>query len=131
MRWISYVAVLLIVAGLTVGATLLWVQLDKVSGRSVPLTAGMAGEWTTVTKRFDTRIQHRFPTGSSESDLGTTLSQQGFDQVGWGGVTGAEHQAVRREDNLVCKVAARVYWRANASRRLTSIRGTYNAEGCL
>ncbi len=131
MRGAVRIVVILLVVGLSVGSTLLWLQLEKLSPRSVPLTVGMTGDWTTVTKRFDARVRQRFPIGSSESDMGNALSQQGFSQVDWGGATGTEHEAVRREDNFVCRVAARIHWRATADGRLTSVRGSYNEEGCL
>jgi len=131
MRWPFRAVTILVIVGLSVGSTLLWSELAKGVPSPVPLTSGMTGDWTTITKRFDTRVQHRFPIGSSEFDMGRVLSEQGFSQADWGGATGTEHEAVRREDSFVCKVAARIRWRASADGRLTSIRGSYGEEGCL
>jgi hypothetical protein len=84
-----------------------------------------------MSRQFNERVQRNFPIGSSELAMGEEFSNEGFTQMDWGGATGKEHEAVRREDTLVCLQAARIYWRATGEGRLVSIRGTYGEEGCL
>jgi hypothetical protein len=113
-------------------AGLLVVALGEAQARPAsPLTAGLRGPWTDTTKEFDVRVRRQFPVGTSEDVLSQALTRQGFRQEDWGGVTGTEHEAVRREDNIACNIAARIFWRADKDRRIQSIRGTYREEGCL
>jgi hypothetical protein len=97
-----------------------------------PLTAGLGGgPWSEITARFDARLHKRFPAGTTESALTSELAHEGFRQTDWGGATGTEHQAERREDTFACNIAARVFWRADAAGRVQSLRGEYREAGCL
>lgn len=93
-----------------------------------PLTAGLRGPWTEVSTTFDARVRRQFPVGTSEAALSQALSRQGFRRVN---ASGPEQEAVRREDNFACNIAARVFWTAGPDRRIHSIRGEYRQEGCL
>jgi hypothetical protein len=95
-----------------------------------PLTAGLSGKWAAISEEFDRRVIARFPVGSSEREMVAELQHQGCVQEASNPATAQEHEAVRREDNWVCRQAARIYWRADDD-RLTAIRGRYREEGCL
>ena len=99
----------------------------------VPLTTKLDGNWDTMSSEFDTRVRARFPTGSSEVEMARELQREGFTRNDWFYVLpqGAEAKATRREDRVVCRQAAYIYWRANPQGRVTSIRGVYRVEGCL
>lgn len=100
---------------------------------SVPLTAGLDGGWDTINSDFDTRVRVRFPIGSSEVEMARELQREGFIRSDWSFAIadGAEAKATRREDRVICRQAAYIYWRATPQGRLTSIRGVYRVEGCL
>lgn len=59
------------------------------------------------------------------------LRKQGFSRDDWASDLNLEHDAVRREDNLVCNEAARIYWRADSEGHIMAIRGLFREEGCL
>ena len=118
-------------ATVSVFATLVWSSLQQYEHPPVPLTKGLNGEWTTISNVFDERVRHSFPIGTPEQTLAKALAAQGFRQADWGGQTGVEHEAVRREDNVVCRVTARVYWRSDGAGRLQEVHGAYREEVCL
>ena len=97
----------------------------------VPLTSNLYGRWDVISAEFNRRVEDRFPLGSLESAMAAELQNEGFSSQDWTSSTDAEHEAVRREDDRVCNVAARIYWRADNGGRLTSIMGIYREEGCL
>jgi hypothetical protein len=131
LRWSLYLATLVLAVAISVFATLVWSWSKQFDRPPVPLTAGLTGSWSALTTEFNTRVQHRFPIGLPEAELGRELSKQGFSQADWGGTTGSEHEAIRREDNIACRLAARIYWHAGDDGRIKSIRGEYGEEGCL
>jgi len=99
---------------------------------AAPLTSGLgSGTWEVVSERFDSRVKRAFPIGSSEDQMIQELRRQGFSLTDEGEASGQENEAVRREDNWVCNIGARVYWRADAGGELIAIRGAYREEGCL
>lgn len=117
-------AAALLLAGLVV--------VGPLSGISTPLTWNLGGgTWTVLTERFTARLQQAFPVGSSERQTMIELERQGFSVLPAAAADANERQAVRREDNLVCNIVARVYWRTDAGGRLVAIRGVYREEGCL
>jgi hypothetical protein len=61
----------------------------------------------------------------------TELQRQGFSLQPIATVDTDEREAVRQEDNFVCNIAARVYWRTSADGKIVSVRGVYREEGCL
>ncbi len=131
LRFLITVFALGATATVSVFATLLWSSYRQYEHPPVPLTRGLNGEWTTISKVFDERVRRSFPVGTPEKTLAKSLVAQGFRQADWGGQTGVEHEAVRREDSLVCNVAARVYWRSDGAGRLQEVHGTYGEVGCL
>jgi hypothetical protein len=90
----------------------------------VPLTVGLNGPWQAVSDEFDRRTKERFPIGTPVEQMGAELDRQGFVRKDWGTSLDEEHQAVRREDNFVCAVAAHVYWRADQAAGRPSRPGT-------
>jgi hypothetical protein len=100
---------------------------------NVPLTTRLGGSWDAMSSEFDSRVRTRFPIGSTESDMARELRREGFIRDDWSFVIGqgAEAKATRREDRVVCRQAAYIFWRADHEGRLTSIRGVYRVEGCL
>ncbi len=131
LRWLGALLALAAVATVAVIATLFWVWLAQYDRAPVPLTNGLKGDRAVMSKAFDDRVRITFPIGTSEQRLTRVLKAQGFHQVDWGGQTGAEHEAVRREDGVACNIGARIYWRSDQSGRLREIRGHYGEEGCL
>lgn len=100
--------------------------------KSVPLTSNLgSGKWTIISERFNERVKLTFPVGSSEKRMLEELQRQGFSLVARDATMGQEKEAVRREDDWVCNIAARVYWSAEENGRLVTIRGIYREEGCL
>lgn len=99
----------------------------------VPLTTSLGGNWEAINREFDTRVRARFPIGSTEYDMARELQREGFTRGDWSFVVaqGTEAIATRREDRVVCRQAAYIYWRATPQGRLTSIRGVYRVERCL
>lgn len=99
----------------------------------VPLTTKLDGSWEMINREFDARVRTRFPVGSTEVDMTRELQREGFTRDDWSFVIGqgAEAKATRREDRVMCRQAAYIYWRANPQGRLTSIRGSYRVERCL
>ncbi len=59
------------------------------------------------------------------------LRREGFARMDWESSVELEHKAGRDESDLICNKSAYVYWRADAERRLTAIRGDYPFGGCL
>jgi hypothetical protein len=120
------------VAAIAPTSAIIWVVAEKDKKPDAPLTAELKGAtWAEESAAFERRLRIRFPTGSGEQLMSRELRRQGFKQVDWGGATGVEHEAERREDDFVCNRAAYVFWRADASGQLTSVRGEYREEGCL
>lgn len=132
MRWVLGIcsAVLITAIISIVGTVVFFIGQPR---PSVPLTTRLDGSWETMNSEFDARVRARFPIGSTEHDMARELRGEGFIRDDWSFVItqGAEAKATRREDRVVCRQAAYIYWRANPQGRLTSIRGVYRVEGCL
>ncbi|MCW0181887.1 MAG: hypothetical protein OJI70_08950 [Zavarzinia sp.] len=95
------------------------------------LTAGLRGNWNDSSAQFDRRVKAAFSVGMPVERMFIELQRQEFTRADWSNSIEDEHDAVRREDNLFCKIAAHVYWRADDEHRLTAVRGTYHEVGCL
>ncbi len=128
-RWTVGLVACVAVASISSCTTWLWMATH--SQPTVPLTAGLLGEWGAISTKFDSRIKAIFPVGSSEAEMGAKLQKQGFNRQDWQSSVEQEHTAMRREDRFPCNQAAYVYWHADAEGRLTSIKGAYREEGCL
>jgi hypothetical protein len=105
-------------------ATLAWGGVDGPSS----LTAGLPREFRTASETFNAKVQKRFPPGATETSVIAELSRQGF-KAGEG--RGNEKEMFRRRFSLICNLAFRVYWTADAAGRVSAIRGVYREEGCL
>lgn len=109
-----------------------FVVREQLIAMSAPLTWNLGGgTWTVLTERFTARLERAFPAGSSEQKMLAELQRQGFSPLPTSTTDAHEREAVRREDNFVCNIAARVYWLTDASGRIIAIRGVYREEGCL
>lgn len=131
-RWVFGIgSAVLITAFVSVFGTMALFTAQPMPG--VPLTAGLDGSWDTMNSEFDNRVQTRFPMGSSEDEMARELQREGFIRDDWSYfiAPGAEAKAMRREDRIICRQAAYVYWRADPYGRLMSIRGAYRVEGCI
>ena len=131
MHWTLRLLTGAVIAGISAFGTAIWLAFHQYDKPAIPLTAGLGGEWTAVTQEFDRRVKTRFPLASLEASMSADLRGQGFSREDWECSAAQEHEAVRREDNLVCRKAAWVYWNADSEGRLTAIRGAYRPEGCL
>lgn len=132
MRWaLGILCVALVTAIISVVGTVAFVIGQP--RPDVPLTANLGADWDTMNNEFNARVRTRFPIGSPEVEMARELQREGFIRRDWSYVIaqGAEAEAMRREDRVVCRQAAYIYWRADRFRRLTSIRGVYRVEGCL
>lgn len=131
-KWSLIVLGAILVSFISVAATLTH-EFFQPKFKPTPLTADMHGKWDEVDKEFDARVRSKFPLGSSEATMIMQLRKADFVRQDWNYqvATGQEAEAVRREDNVVCNQAAYVYWRADNSGKLTSVRGSYRMEGCL
>jgi hypothetical protein len=92
------------------------------------LTKGLPSNWDAASAQFDARLRARFPVGTPVWDLATGLEAEGF-QPSWSEVNG-EYGAKRDESDLVCRIAARAYWRVGPDGGISAIRGLYREEGC-
>ncbi len=132
MRWVLGVvsAILFTAIISSVGTAVFFIWQPR---PDVPLTTKLGGNWEAINREFDSRVRARFPVGSAEVEMARELQREGFTRDDWSFVVaqGAEAKATRREDRIVCRQAANVYWRANPQGRLTSIRGVYRVERCL
>jgi hypothetical protein len=131
LRWVVRLCCAAAIAATSIFGTLVWVGLHQLDKPPVALTAGLTGTWDRVTLDFDNRVKAAFPIGTSVKAMGAELQREGFSRADWESLSEQEHEAVRREDNFVCKQAARIHWRASGEGRLTAIRGLYHEEGCL
>ncbi len=131
MRWTLRLFAGAAITGASACGTAVWIALHQYDKPTVPLTAGLNGEWTAIAQEFDERVKTRFPLDSSEASMSADLRGQSFSREDWECSAAQEHEAVRREDNLVCRQAARIYWNADSEGHLTEIRGVYRPEGCL
>ncbi len=132
MRWVLGICcAVVLTAIISVSATVIFFIGQP--RPDVPLTASLDGNLDTINSEFDTRVRARFPIGSSEYDMARELQREGFIRDDWSFVVAqrAEAKATRREDRVVCRQAAYIYWRANREGRLMSIRGVYRVERCL
>jgi hypothetical protein len=132
-RWAVRLVGCLAVAAISSGGTWVWMTTIRTIRPlpNVPLTVGLSGKWEDISKEFDRRVKISFPIGSSEEQMGTELKRQGFCRQDWRSSTEQERDAIRREDNGVCRQAAYVHWRVDAQGHLTAVRGEYREEGCL
>ena len=131
LRWIMRVGAMVAIAAISSVVTLFWVAFTPPKRVPAPLTANLGQTWQQAGDAFAERVTARFPIGSSEAEMTMELRRQGFSRQDWGSSTAEEHEAMRREDNGICAIAAYVYWRADADRHVTDIRGIYRNEGCL
>jgi hypothetical protein len=129
--WTTQLFAGLIIAAVSIFGTMVWTAFHQDDARAVPLTAGLQGEWGVISQEFDRRVKSDFALGSSVTAMAAELRRQGFTRQDWGSSIDQEHEAMRREDNLVCRRAAWLYWRTDGDGNLTAIRGAYRAEGCL
>ncbi len=133
MRWTLRLVAVLTVSLFSILGTLIVVVLISVTHvpKPVPLTEGLTGTWAAASEEFDRRVRINFPVGSPVTKMAATLRSQGFTRQDWNFSAEQENIASRREDNIGCKIAAYVYWRADGEGHVTSIRGQYREEGCL
>jgi hypothetical protein len=131
VRWTLRIGIGAAISAVSILGTLVYVAVQPKP--SVPLTADLHGEWAAVSREFNRRVTNRFPVGSSETHMTDELQREGFSRDDWSyaNVKGGEAKAMRREDGIPCAQAAYVFWRADATGRLTAIRGVYQEEGCL
>ena len=127
--WAMRFLVAAVISVVSVVGTLAWQWVGRLDARS-PLAAGLRGKWADMSSEFNQRIQTRFPLGSSAVEMARELVSQGFQQQDWVAAEGSGHVATRREDGLVCRKAAYVFWQTSLEGLLTEIRGQYREEGC-
>jgi hypothetical protein len=130
-RWSIRGGAAIAISTISVLGTLVWVEFHPDAKPDAPLTIGLHGKWADISAEFDRRVKTEFAIGSSEMEMATKLKAQRFSRVDWDASVQNEHEAVRREDNIVCRQAARVFWRVDSGGTLTAIRGEYREEGCL
>jgi hypothetical protein len=129
-RWSLSLIAIALVSAISIFETVVYMTLPRPKPE-VPLTAGLSGEWATISTEFDRRVRSRFPMGSPESEMGAELQRQAFSRQDWTSSDDLEHEAMRREDFIPCRQAAYIYWRADSAGRIIAIRGLYREEGCL
>jgi len=129
-RRLVFIIVIILVAAVSSFATSVYLTLVRPNA-PVPLTDGLHGKWADVSAEVDRRVKTSFPVGSREADMGAELHRQGFARQDWASSPDHEHEAMRREDGLPCRMAAYVYWRSDGGGRITAVRGLYREEGCL
>ncbi len=123
---------LVVVGGAVAFVVVGLIAWEQLRGMSAPLTWNLGGgKWAVLSERFSARLEQAFPVGSSEEQMLAELQRQGFVILPIASTSESERQAVRREDNFVCNVAARVYWHTDTGGRIVAIRGVDREEGCL
>ncbi len=122
-RWLLRLGAVTLVAAISVVSTLIYIAATPTPQSS--LTANLSGDWDTVSAEFDRRVKSRFPIGSTEAEMGGELRKERFSRDDWTSSASAEHEAIKREDNWVCRQAAHIYWRVGADGHITAIKGQY------
>jgi len=131
-QWVVRLAVCFAVAVVSSCSTWIWAPpLFRPTPPPAALTTGLSGKWSVVSGEFDRRVKAAFPVGTPIGQMAADLQRQGFTRQDWDSSNDEEHEAVRREDNIVCRQAAYVHWRTDGEGRLTAVRGTYEEEGCV
>ena len=132
-RWFLLILLIMSVAGLSSLATMFYFIFSPHQQVSLTskLAPGQRGTWEELSAGFDSRLKSLFPIGSPERTMANELRKQEFSRTDWTSSAEDEHEAVRREDNWVCRQAAHVYWKSDTSGVLKAIRGTHQEEGCL
>ena len=84
------------------------------------LIEGLDPDFRQASIQLTQRVRTRFPTGSSESVVASTLAADGFT------INSANHTASWQHRGFRCVDIARVWWRAERG-RLVTIEGVRNA----
>jgi hypothetical protein len=131
VRRFAFVALLLMVAGISVLGTLFWAWTRDMAKPDPPILSDLAGRGSSEQNvSYQHRLRQRFPIGSAEADLADGLRREGFVQIDWGGATGTLHQAEWKREGLPCATGAQVRWTADDRGRITGIDGLYG-YACL
>jgi hypothetical protein len=116
------------------GATLVLMALSFAAGkmtlgeRIMPeIVATLPNDESQFSRELDARLRERFPVGTSQDKLIGYLIGANFAPDWPRGDTSA---SVFVFNGLMCERSARVLWRADAARALTSISGAYESH-CL
>ena len=128
--WSIRIGVPAMAAILAAFATALWLDTAPMRRPAPPLVAGLSGNWAKVSVAFDARVRARYPIGASEGSLGADLAAQGFRRIDWSSSSADEHQAVLTRRSLICVNSYSVFWRVDANRTLTLVRGEHPAPAC-
>jgi hypothetical protein len=128
--WSIRIGVWVIIAVVAAGGTALWLGTAAMREAAPPLVAGLSGSWSEQSVAFDKRVRARYAIGATDQSLGADLDRQGFVRKDWGSSAAQEHMASRTQKGLLCRDVFNVYWRADESGHLTSVRGERPASTC-
>ena len=96
-----------------------------------PIGAALHGRtWAEASSIFSTRVQSRFPVGSSEADMLAELHRERFKTQTFDRTTSRyQFQAMNDRPGLPCRISWVVDWNSDAG-RITEIAGEYRGT-CL
>jgi hypothetical protein len=121
--WSIHAGVWVVIALVAAGGTALWLLTAPMREPAPPLTAGLSGSWSEQSVAFDKRLRARYAIGATDQSMGADLDRQGFVRKDWGSSAAQEHLASLTRKSLLCKQTFNVYWRADPTGHLTSVRG--------
>jgi len=138
-KWVVRAGAVVIIAVVSAIATLWITGWTPIKPYEPPqphsaLTEKLGGKtWAQGSAEIDRRVKARFPIGTQESVMTLEIQRQGFHRNDWTYQKpgNEEAAAVRSENDFVCNKGAFIFWRTDASGKLTSIRAEYREMGCL
>ncbi len=113
------------------GALIALACLVAACAAAPPLARGLPKDPTAASQAFNSRLDQRFPVGSSDAALIQELQSEGFDIATLGeDKAPLQFIATRTVIRGTCRIAWTVSWGANNG-RIVAITGSYGAVSCL
>lgn len=129
--WSIHAGVWVVIALAAAGGTAAWLLTAPMRAPAPPLLAGLSGSWSEQSVAFDKRVRARYAIGATDLSLGADLDKQGFVRKDWGSSASQEHLASSARKGLFCRDVFNVYWRADETGHVTSVRGEHPGGGCF
>jgi hypothetical protein len=129
--WSIHAGIWVVIALVAAGGTALWLLTEPMRKAAPPIVAGLKGSWSEKSVAFDQRVRARYAIGMTDQALGADLDKQGFVRKDWSSSPTVEHKASFGKKTYLCVEDYAVYWRADPTGHLTSVRGEVPQGGCL